>query len=238
MSRKGRSEWESTMAAMASNALSSTSTTSARANSKKTRKARQQKARKFFGGDGGVKDESGWNGMSYVDMCRMDRLEESYDLVIGGGGDDDGDDDDDEFDEYDEEFGEKKKKRKKGPKGKKNAQHQGAGKKLKTQSLSQLLMEDLAKGGINSNASFYAFSAAPPATKPRKHYCHVTGQPTVYKDPQSGIRYSSLEALETIREKAPPWVTNLAQGGCDYFQALKEIKEKVWAIRDGEREKG
>ena len=235
MSRKGRSEWESTMAAMASNALSSTSTTSARVNSKKTRKARQQKARKFFGGDGGVKDESGWNGMSYVDMCRMDRLEESYDLVIGGGGDDDGDDDDDEFDEYDEEFGEKKKKRKKGPKGKKNAQHQGAGKKLKTQSLSQLLMEDLAKGGINSNASFYAFSAAPPATKPRKHYCHVTGQPTVYKDPQSGIRYSSLEALETIREKAPPWVTNLAQGGCDYFQALKEIKEKVWAIREGKK---
>lgn len=63
------------MAAMASSALSSTSTTSA-GRAKKTRKARQQKARKFFGGDGGVKDDSGWNGMSYVDMCRMDRLEE------------------------------------------------------------------------------------------------------------------------------------------------------------------
>lgn len=119
---------------------------------------------------------------------------QSYDLVIGGGGDDDGDDDDDEFDEYDEEFGDKKKKRKKGPK-KKTAQQQGGGKKLKTQSLSQLLMEDLAKGGINSNASFYAFSAAPPATKPRKHYCHVTGDPAIYKDPQSGIRY------EVVRTK-------------------------------------
>ena len=48
---------------------------------KKTRAKRAVKQTRFD------KGELGYNGMSYRSMCRVDRLEESYDLVLGGLGD-------------------------------------------------------------------------------------------------------------------------------------------------------
>eukprot|EP00520_Triparma_pacifica_P013298 CAMPEP_0118650816 /NCGR_PEP_ID=MMETSP0785-20121206/10448_1 /TAXON_ID=91992 /ORGANISM="Bolidomonas pacifica, Strain CCMP 1866" /LENGTH=186 /DNA_ID=CAMNT_0006543215 /DNA_START=57 /DNA_END=614 /DNA_ORIENTATION=+ len=163
---------------------------------KKTRAKRAVKQTRFD------KGELGYNGMSYRTMCRIDRLEESYDLVLGGLGDVE-DDDDDEFDELDDGISNKKKSKKK------KKRKQGSVpliKKDKIHSLSQTLSQNIEEGGLQSLASRYVMSAAPPPsevkpTRPQVHYCVVTGYKAKYKDPVTGIRYSDQGALENIREK-------------------------------------
>ncbi|GMI29977.1 hypothetical protein TrCOL_g6448 [Triparma columacea] len=221
-SKRGRTEWESTMAGLAQ--MTTTALSNPRGGRvKKTRAKRQVKQTRFD------KGELGYNGMSYTAMCRVDRLEESYDIVLSGLGDVE-DDDDDEFDELDD--GKKKKKKKK--KFAKNSTPNV--KRDKIHSLSQTLAQNLEEGGLGSLAAGYVMSAAPPPsevkpTRPQVHYCSVTGHRAKYTDPQTGIRYSNQGALESLREKAPPWISNLGGGGCEYYDALVGARNRLEELR-------
>jgi len=227
MSKRGRTEWESTIAVLAQKSTTTLSNPAAKGGGrvKKTRAKRAVKLTRFD------KGELGYNGMSYTAMCHIDRLEESYDIVLSGLGDVE-DDDDDEFDELDD--GKKKKKRRR----KKKNRGAVAVKKDKIHSLSQTLAQNIEEGGLASLAAGYVMSAAPPPsevkpTRPQVHYCPVTGYRAKYTDPQTGIRYSNQGALENLREKAPPWITNLGGGGCEYFDALVGARNRLDELRGG-----
>ena len=97
---------------------------------------------------------------------------------------------------------------------------------LKPLSLSHLLLSSFTASGLTSPAYHYAKSLAPPPSVPPPHYCEVTGLPGSYKDPKTGMRLGNLEAVEMVREKVPPWVSNVAGGGCEWFQAVGEIRER------------
>jgi len=235
MPKHGRTEWESTVAALAldANVNSRQSGSGSQVNAKKkvTRhsdRRRAAKTRKFvdFG-------DEGWNNMSYTAMCRLDRLEESADGPV-----DDAEDDDEEYGEDDVEDSRERKKKataKKWAKNKarKNARGKTQNPLLKVQSLSHTLSTDLQKNGLDSQAYLYIKSAAPPPKGPPPHTCPVTGYPSRYTDPQTGVRYYDADALDKIRDKVPEWIRNREGGGCEYFGALKEGKIKCTELEEG-----
>ena len=86
-------------------------------------------------------------------------------------------------------------------------------------SLGTILVED------PNRAAFLAAEARVPPSQqlPRRKFCPVTGLIGIYIEPKSGIPYSSMKALEQIRERSPPWF-NLG-GSATYFEAVKSIEE-------------
>ena len=206
--------------------------------------------------------------MSYADLCRVDRLEESVDLVLeneGMGEDDNGgaDDDDDEFDEYEEEFGNNKgkkpkKKAKAGPRRKGGSATNAKAaipKRFKPTTLSFSILSDpptavkavphpFSSSSFSSSSSsssssasaavlaplnpssYYLLSLPPRSSLPPRHFCPVSGLPSQYRDPRSGLRYYDAEALQTLAEKAPFWI-NPAGGNCSYAEAVKMGRETL-----------
>jgi YL1 nuclear protein C-terminal domain len=62
---------------------------------------------------------------------------------------------------------------------------------------------------------------------PRRKFCPVTGTLALYTEPKSGIPFSTLRALEQIRERAPPWMMVQNNGGiASYYEAVKSIEER------------
>jgi hypothetical protein len=59
---------------------------------------------------------------------------------------------------------------------------------------------------------------------PRRKFCPVTGLVAVYTEPKSRIPYSSMRALEQIRERSPPWMT--LAGNAGYMEAVKSIRDE------------
>ena len=138
-------------------------------------------------------------------------------------------DDDDEYDALedlqDDEDGGGSKKKKKRPAARRKGKGQQAKpgvmpKRFLPRSLGTILVED------PNRAAFLAAEARVPPNQqqlPRRKFCPVTGIEGIYTEPKSGIPYSSLKALEQIRERPPPWMT--LGGAATYHEAVKSIED-------------
>ena len=64
--------------------------------------------------------------------------------------------------------------------------------------------------------------------RPKRKFCPVTGLFGIYTDPKSGIPYANLQALEQIRERAPPWLntsnSTYVNGNATYFEATNSLR--------------
>jgi len=135
--------------------------------------------------------------------------------------------DDDDYDELealeDQQHGSKKAKKRPPARRKGKGQQAKPGvmpKRFLPRSLGTILAED------PNRAAFLEAEARVPDPKqqlPRRKFCPVTGIEGVYTEPKSGIPYSSLKALEQIRERPPPWMT--LGGTATYYEAVKSIEE-------------
>jgi hypothetical protein len=131
--------------------------------------------------------------------------------------------DDEEFDEL-EELDDKKRKR-----GGRGRQKQKVGvvipKRFLPRSLGTILVEEANRGADGVAREFLQAVAKVPVEQqlPRRKFCPVTGQIGLYTEPKSGIPYSSLRALEQIRERAPPWMS--LGGAATYHEAVKSIED-------------
>jgi len=121
----------------------------------------------------------------------------------------------------DDAGGGKKKKRAAAPrrKGKGQAKPGVMPKRFLPRSLGTILVED------PNRAAFLAAEAKVPPNQqlPRRKFCPVTGTEGIYTEPKSGIPYSSLKALEQIRERTPPWMS--LGGSATYYEAVKSIED-------------
>jgi hypothetical protein len=66
---------------------------------------------------------------------------------------------------------------------------------------------------------------------PRRKFCPVTGSIALYTEPKSGIPFTTIRALEQIRERAPVWMMTMASssnsnGIASYYEAVKSIEER------------
>lgn len=131
----------------------------------------------------------------------------------------DDDDDYDELESLDDEHEGKKKTRPRKRKGKELTKPGLLPKKFLPRSLGTILVED-----PNRSAYLAAEARLPPGQQlPRRKFCPVTGIEGLYTEPKSGIPYSSLKALEQIRERPPPWMT--LSGTATYYEAVKSIED-------------
>ena len=175
-----------------------------------------------------------FDGMTYSEMCRLDRLSDSFDLLDSAKGADEGGEgsDEDDFDELEELEG-RKKKRKVNKVVKKKGSKAVLEKRFKLNPLSGALMDDMSRGGGGFGAGgvgasvFFVLGVAPQSKKPRKFVCPVSNEEGIYRDPSSGIRYNSLASLETIRENQPGWIKNLTGGGVEFFEAIGSCRKTV-----------
>ncbi len=71
----------------------------------------------------------------------------------------------------------------------------------------------------------YVAATTKPTRTPDRHFCAVTGHVAKYKDPQSGLRYSSRKALRVLKEHPPPWVNGT--GNAMFMDAMKMIRDDV-----------
>lgn len=144
--------------------------------------------------------------------------------------------DDEEYDELEElEEDTKKRKRSAGKRESKKQKSNAATampKRFLPRSLGSILLEEASRphdeGDVNAALKFIECEARIPDKAqqlPRRKFCPVTGTLALYTEPKSGIPYSSLRALEHIRERAPPWM--MTQGGvATYYEAVKSLEER------------
>lgn len=133
--------------------------------------------------------------------------------------------DDEEYDEL-EDLQDDNKKRKRPPRKGKMQQKPGVmPKRFLPRSLGTILLEEVNRGEDGAARAFLAAEARVPADQqmPRRKFCPVTGTLGVYTEPKSNIPYSSLRALEQIRERSPPWMT--LGGAAAYYEAVKSIED-------------
>ena len=71
----------------------------------------------------------------------------------------------------------------------------------------------------------YVSATTKPTRTPDRHFCAVTGHVAKYKDPQSGLRYSSRKALRVLKEHPPPWVNGT--GNAMFMDAMKMIRDDM-----------
>ncbi|KAL7462863.1 hypothetical protein ACHAXS_003235 [Conticribra weissflogii] len=115
---------------------------------------------------------------------------------------------------------------------------------LKPRSLASILIEEASRS--DSVAKQYVDAAVRPLRKkthtstlseegnssvttitkpyPARKFCPVTGLFGEYTDPKSGIPYATLPALEQIRERAPPWMSQSYGGSASYWEAIRSLK--------------
>jgi hypothetical protein len=172
--------------------------------------------------------------MTYRAAARIDVLED----VIDG----DDNDDEEEYDELEEiegrggggggggGAGSKRKRRGMATKaaaaatGAKARAAGGIPKRLKARSLASILLEEAGRPDGIARQYIEAESKPPPnGTRPRRKFCPVTGMIGVYTEPKSGIPYANLQALEQIRERAPPWMNR--GGSASYSEAMRSLKD-------------
>jgi len=58
----------------------------------------------------------------------------------------------------------------------------------------------------------------------RRKFCPVTGLEGIYTEPKSGIPYATVQALEQIRERPPPWM--ILGGTPSYWEAAKTLRQE------------
>jgi hypothetical protein len=163
-------------------------------------------------------------------------------------------DEDEEYDEL-EEFEESTKKRKKRTTNKRETKKgkskvSAIPKRYLPKSLGAILLEEAYRPAIgttdvvdsdneiNAARCFIASEArlventetAP--ILPRRKFCPVTGAIALYTEPKSGVPFTTLRALEQIRERAPVWMmmtTAAAHNNnsvASYYEAVKSIEER------------
>jgi YL1 nuclear protein C-terminal domain len=151
-----------------------------------------------------------------------------------------GDDEEEEYDEleeFEEGSGKKKKKRAANKRESKKSKSSVASmpKRYLPKSFGSLLLEEAYRVGTDDDeinaARCYIESEAHilPGEQqlPRRKFCPVTGTLALYTEPKSGIPYSSLRALEQIRERAPAWMMTQNSGGvASYYEAVKSLEER------------
>lgn len=115
---------------------------------------------------------------------------------------------------------------------------------LKPRSLASILIEEVSRP--DSVAKQYVDAAVRPLKKktttatlskekktnvttittpyPARKFCPVTGLFGEYTDPKSGIPYATLPALEQIRERAPPWMSQNYSNSASYWEAIRSLK--------------
>jgi len=111
---------------------------------------------------------------------------------------------------------------------------------LKPRSLASILIEEASRS--DSVAKQYVDAAVRPLRKktttatlskdvititkpyPARKFCPVTGLFGEYTDPKSGIPFATLPALEQIRERAPPWMSQNYGGSASYWEAIRSLK--------------
>jgi YL1 nuclear protein C-terminal domain len=201
-----------------------------------TKASRRDKARKTINhGDPESKD--------FLAAAWMDALEDVPAAGVGGG---DGEEDDsyDELEELEEDTQKKTKRRKKTG----SAATTAAGimpKRFKARSLASILLEEVNREDGIANAWLNNEARIPPPKKsdtatstttlkqqqrplprmpPPRKYCPVTGMEGIYTEPKTQIPYATLQALEQIRERPPPWMT--LGGNIAYHEAVKSIRDE------------
>jgi hypothetical protein len=94
-------------------------------------------------------------------------------------------------------------------------------------SLPQVLLQDFApsfSGADAGGADYVGAAARAPRPARRAHrVCVVTGKAAAYKDPNSGLPYSDMDAGALLRENPPPWL-RLGKHGCAYHEAVLQIR--------------
>ena len=201
-----RKAWNDAMKATAATALVPTAGRNSKRRSDRHKKQdRRTKARRVF--HNAENDE--FRTALWVDAL------EGVDPAVAAREDDE---DYDQLEELQDDVGGKKRKRP-APRRKGQAKPGVMPKHFLPRSLGTILVED------PNRASFLAAEArvSPSQQLPRRKYCPVTGLIGIYKEPKSGIPYSSLKALEQIRERSPPWF-NLG-GSATYYEAVKSIED-------------
>lgn len=130
---------------------------------------------------------------------------------------------DEEYDELDD-FLQDNKQKKKRRGGSTNKQTGVFPKRFLPLSLAHILLEDASREDGAAHAFIEAEARVPPGKQlPRRKFCPVTGTPGIYTEPRTGIPYSSLRALDQIRERPPPWMT--LNGQAAFWEAAKSIRE-------------
>lgn len=87
-------------------------------------------------------------------------------------------------------------------------------------------------GGDGATTTAAADTAATTTTtttrhpRPPRRFCPVTGLPGSYAEPRTGIPYATLQALEQIRERPPPWMSlGVGSGGnASYYEAVRSLR--------------
>ena len=128
-------------------------------------------------------------------------------------------DDDEEYDELNELEGKKGRKRR----GSSSKAKAGTlPKKFLPRSLASILVEEAGREDSIAKAFIQAEARLDKGTQlPRRKFCPVTGLEAVYTEPKSGLHYSTIRALEQIRERPPPWMT--LGGAAAYMESVKSI---------------
>eukprot|EP00562_Extubocellulus_spinifer_P007335 CAMPEP_0178516806 /NCGR_PEP_ID=MMETSP0696-20121128/25330_1 /TAXON_ID=265572 /ORGANISM="Extubocellulus spinifer, Strain CCMP396" /LENGTH=226 /DNA_ID=CAMNT_0020147147 /DNA_START=36 /DNA_END=716 /DNA_ORIENTATION=- len=222
--KSARQAWNQAMAS-AGQRLPGTSTTR-RSSDRRKKQSRRDRARKSTAV--GDDDDGGTDAMTYRAAARIDVLED----VIDG----DDNDDEEEYDELEEiegrgggGAGSKRKRRGMATKtaAAARAKARAAGgipKRLKARSLASILLEEAGRPDGIATQYIEAESKPPPkGARPRRRFCPVTGLMGIYTEPKSGIPYANLQALEQIRERAPPWMNR--GGSASYSEAMRSLKE-------------
>lgn len=168
---------------------------------------RRDKARK-------VLNHSGQDSREYRAAVWIDALEGVDPLAAAP-------EEDDEYNEI-EELDDKKRASKRRKKGK------AAGvlpKRFMPKQLATILVEEANREDGASRAFLKAEARLPKSQQVAvRKFCPVSGTEALYSEPKSGIPYSSLTALEQIRERAPPWMT--LGGSAAYLEAVKSIRDE------------
>mmetsp|Transcript_5369 Transcript_5369/g.6780 ORF Transcript_5369/g.6780 Transcript_5369/m.6780 type:complete len:311 (-) Transcript_5369:221-1153(-) len=74
------------------------------------------------------------------------------------------------------------------------------------------------------NAPDYINATALPSSYPSRAFCVISGAIAKYKDPESGLPYSSIKSYRTLKEQPPPWIR--ASINCPHSEALKIITDE------------
>jgi len=162
---------------------------------------------------------SGLDGLERAIACRLEHLEmTNYDDDKAQNGDEDDDEYDLDNDRLDGPLKKKSKRTRRSTSKDKDRKLQ------RFTSLEQVLLQ------IHANKSEgrcprYVSASTRPVRTPDRHFCAVTGHVAKYKDPQSGLRYSSQRAFRVLKEHPPPWVNGT--GNAMFMDAMKMIRDDI-----------
>ena len=205
-----RKAWNETMGL-------SHSSTQRRSGRNQKKQSRRDKARKSVVNNSG--GSSLLEAIEYQNAVHVDSLE-------GISGDVNEEDDQEEYDEL-EEY-EKKKGGSSSRRGKMNkkkkAPFRATPKRFKARSLASILMEEAGRADGISQKYINAEAIPMKEQYPTRKFCPVSGLLGRYTDVKTGIPYSTLEALEQIQERAPPWMS--LGGSATYMETMKTLKNE------------